>query len=145
MSAPTLRDLVTVRHRAARALLRIATGAFLAWFIAVSVLATTAAASIATFLASADAQAMAANDGSEDGSAGGGAEEAPVDDGATDPMAPPGDDVPPEVEVDLEHEPWDVCATLDIPPPSGELIDFDHASDWRPGVPGEAASPPPRI
>lgn len=141
---------MTVRQRAARALWRIAIGAFLAWFIAVSVLATQAASTVARFSASdapsllvalrvaeahGDAAALAAD---------GGAEETPADDGTGDPMAPPGDDVPPEVEVDLEHDPWDVCSVPAIPPPSAVFIDFVAEIDRATGIHAESASPPPR-
>lgn len=120
--------------------------------MAISVLATASSSAIGTLVTEAQADiaqakaAMVASAPGQCAAAGVGdtSEQTPSDDDCTDPMTPPGDDVPPEVEIDLENEPWDLCSTLEVPPVTGVTITFTTSDDSHEAHVPEATSPPPR-
>ncbi len=151
-------DRVTSLGWSLRLVSRLASGLFLAWFIAISVLATASAATVGAMADTARLRAAIASERTCEAeqsassaaalpslsAEGNTSEPTPTDDGCADPMAPPGDDIPPELELDLENEPWILCTTVQVPPVAGTRHTFaftDHSHQAH--VP-EATSPPPR-
>jgi hypothetical protein len=140
---------VVAFRRALRLVSRLGAALFLAWFMAVSVLATVSSAAIARLIDAAETNVVAVSAGGdlsrdvEADAAADSAEETPSDDGSVSVMAPPGDDVPPEVEVDIE-EPFCLVGTLVIPRSNAALVALLAPDDSHAAHVPESASPPPR-